>query len=90
VRVAQGCRNDWSQRTGAVCVMGTNRTTDLELDYRPSGRRYPGRLKQGRVKGFLGIRHFSSLGPLGDSKSIVGTKVYSRLSRIMEAEWMHG
>jgi hypothetical protein len=28
---------------------------------------------QGRIKGFLGPRYFSSLGPLGDSKIIVGT-----------------
>jgi hypothetical protein len=45
---------------------------------------------QGRIKSFLGPMHFSSLGPLGDSKRIVATKVYSRLSGLMEAEGMHG
>jgi hypothetical protein len=30
---------------------------------------------KGRIKGFVGPRHFSSLGPFGDSKSIVGTTV---------------
>jgi hypothetical protein len=38
---------------------------------------------QGRVKGFVGPRHFSSLGPFGDSRSTVGT-VYPRLSGLME------
>jgi hypothetical protein len=37
---------------------------------------------------FVGPRHFSSLGPFGDSKSIVATAVYSRLSGLMEG--MHG
>jgi hypothetical protein len=45
---------------------------------------------QGRIKGFLGPRHFSPLGPVGDSKSIVGTKAYSWLSMLMEVEGMHG
>jgi hypothetical protein len=35
---------------------------------------------QGRIKGFVSPTHFSSLGPFGDSISIVGTMVYSRLS----------
>jgi hypothetical protein len=43
----------------------------------------------GRFKGFVGPRHFSSLGPFGDSTSIVGTTVYSRLSRLMEGGGMH-
>jgi hypothetical protein len=43
---------------------------------------------QGRIKGFVETRHFSSLGPFGDSKSIVLTTVYSRLSELMEG--MHG
>jgi hypothetical protein len=34
--------------------------------------------------GSVGPRHFSSLGPFGDSKSIVLTRVYCRLSGIME------
>jgi hypothetical protein len=45
---------------------------------------------QGRIKGFLGSRHFSSLGPLGDSKIIVGTTVYCRLSGLMEGKGTHG
>jgi hypothetical protein len=44
---------------------------------------------QGRIKGFVGHRHFSSLGRFGDSRSIVGTTVYSRLSGLMEGEGMH-
>jgi hypothetical protein len=38
-------------------------------------------LREG-IKGFVGLRHFSSLGPFEDSKSIVGTTVYSRLSGV--------
>jgi hypothetical protein len=45
---------------------------------------------QGRIKGFVGPTHFSSLGPLGESKSIVGTTVYCRLSGLMEGEVMYG
>jgi hypothetical protein len=45
---------------------------------------------QDRIKGFVGPRHFLSLGPFGDSKSIVGAKVYSRLSGLIEGEEMHG
>jgi hypothetical protein len=45
---------------------------------------------RGRIKGFVGPRQFTSLGPFGDSKSIVGTTVYSRLSGLMEGEGMHG
>jgi hypothetical protein len=41
---------------------------------------------QDRIKGFLGSRHFSSLGPLEDTKSNVGTTVYSRLPGLMEGE----
>jgi hypothetical protein len=41
---------------------------------------------QGQIKGFVGPWHFSSLGPFGDSKSIDGTTVYSRLSGLMEGE----
>jgi hypothetical protein len=41
---------------------------------------------QGRIKGFVGPRHFSSLGCFGDSRSIFGTTVYSRLSGLMEGE----
>jgi hypothetical protein len=44
----------------------------------------------GRIKGFVGPRHFSSLGPFGDSTSIVGNRAYSRLSGSMEGEGMHG
>jgi hypothetical protein len=44
---------------------------------------------QGRIKGFIFPRHFSSLGPFGDSRSIVGTTEYSRLSGLMEGEGMH-
>jgi hypothetical protein len=44
---------------------------------------------QGRIKGFVGPTHFSSLGPFGDSTSIVGTTVYSRLSGLMEGEEMY-
>jgi hypothetical protein len=44
---------------------------------------------QGRIKGFVGPRHFLSLGPFGDSKSIVGTTVYSRLSEPMGGEELH-
>jgi hypothetical protein len=47
-------------------------------------------LGQGRIMRFVGLRHFSSLGPFGDSKSIVGTTVYSRLSGLIEGERMHG
>jgi hypothetical protein len=43
---------------------------------------------QGRIKGFVGQRHVSSLDPVGDSKSIVGNGVQSRLSGLMEG--MHG
>jgi hypothetical protein len=35
----------------------------------------------------LGPRHVSSLGPFGDSKSTVGTTVYSRLSGLMRGLW---
>jgi hypothetical protein len=45
---------------------------------------------KGRIKGFVGPRHFSSLRPFGDSKSVVGTTVYSRLSGLIEGERMHG
>jgi hypothetical protein len=45
---------------------------------------------QGRIKGFVGPRHFSSLGRFGDSTNIVGTTAYSRLSGLMEGEGMHG
>jgi hypothetical protein len=45
---------------------------------------------QGRIKGFVGPRYFSLLGPFGDSTSIVGTTLYSRLSGLMEGEGMHG
>jgi hypothetical protein len=45
---------------------------------------------QGRIKRFVGPRHFSSLGPFGDSTGIVETTVYSRLSGLMEGEGMHG
>jgi hypothetical protein len=44
--------------------------------------------KQGRIKGFVGPRHFSSLGPLGYSRSIAGTTVYSGLSGLIEG--IHG
>jgi hypothetical protein len=44
---------------------------------------------QGQINGFIGPRHFSSLGPFGYLRSIVGTTVYSRLSKLMEAEGMH-
>jgi hypothetical protein len=54
--------------------MCTNGRTDFNM-------RFAG---QGRIKGFVGPRHFSSLSPLGDSKSIVGTTVYCRLSGLME------
>jgi hypothetical protein len=40
--------------------------------------------QQGRIKGFVDPRHFSSLDPFGNSKSIVGTTVYSRLSGLRE------
>jgi hypothetical protein len=39
---------------------------------------------QVRIKGFVGPRHFSSLDPFGDSKTVVGTTVYSRLFGQME------
>jgi hypothetical protein len=42
----------------------------------------------GRIKGFVGHRHFSSLGTSGYLTSSVGTSVYSRLSGLMEAEGM--
>jgi hypothetical protein len=45
--------------------------------------------RQGRIKGFVGPRHFSSLGPFGDSKTIVGTTLYSRLSGLMKGKRMH-
>jgi hypothetical protein len=35
--------------------------------------------RQGRIKGFVGPRQFSFLGPFGDSKSIAGSTVCSRL-----------
>jgi hypothetical protein len=38
----------------------------------------------------VGLRHFSSLDPFGESKSVVGTIVYSRLSGLMEGEGMRG
>jgi hypothetical protein len=44
---------------------------------------------QGRIKGFVGPRHFPLLGSFGDSKSIAGTAVYSRLSGLMEGERMY-
>jgi hypothetical protein len=44
---------------------------------------------QGGIKGFVGPRHFSSLGPFGDLKSIVGTTVYSRLSGLTVGEGMY-
>jgi hypothetical protein len=44
---------------------------------------------QVRIKAFIGPMHFSSLGPFGDSRSIVGTTVYSRLSGPMEGKGMH-
>jgi hypothetical protein len=31
-------------------------------------------VEQGRIKGFLDPRHFSSLGPLGDSKELLELK----------------
>jgi hypothetical protein len=43
-------------------------------------------LSQGRIKGFVGPKHFSSLDPFGESRSIVGTIVYSRLSWLTEGE----
>jgi hypothetical protein len=46
--------------------------------------------RQGRIKVFVGPRHFSSLGPFGDSKNIVGNTVYSRLYELMEEEGTHG
>jgi hypothetical protein len=45
---------------------------------------------QGRIKGFVGPKHFPLLGPFEDSKIIVGTIVYSRLSGLMEGEGIHG
>jgi hypothetical protein len=51
--------------------------------------RHCDKFHQGRIKGFIGPRHFSSLGPFGDSKSIVGTTVYSQLSGLMKGEGMH-
>jgi hypothetical protein len=45
---------------------------------------------QGRIKGFVGPRHFSSLGTFGDSKSIAENRVQCRLSRLMEGDGMHG
>jgi hypothetical protein len=48
------------------------------------------RTAQGRIKVLLGPRHFSLLSRFGDSKSIVGTIVYSQLSGLMEGEGMHG
>jgi hypothetical protein len=45
---------------------------------------------QGRIKGFVGHRHFTSPGPFGDSTSIVETTEYSRLSGLMEEDGMHG
>jgi hypothetical protein len=44
---------------------------------------------QGRIKGFVGHRHFSSEGPFGNWKSIVATTVYSQLSGLMEGQGMH-
>jgi hypothetical protein len=46
------------------------------------------RLEQGRINGFVDPRHLTSLGPFGDSRSIFGNTVYSRLSGPMEE--MHG
>jgi hypothetical protein len=45
---------------------------------------------QGRIKGFVGPRHFSSISPFGDSASTVEATVCSRLSGLIEAEGMHG
>jgi hypothetical protein len=45
---------------------------------------------QGRIKEFVGPRHFKSLGPFWDSKSTVGTTVYSRLSGLKKGDGMHG
>jgi hypothetical protein len=39
---------------------------------------------QGRIKGFVGPRHFSSEGPFENWKSIAATTLYSRLSGLME------
>jgi hypothetical protein len=44
---------------------------------------------QGRIKGFVGPRHFSSLGPFGDTRNIFETTVYSLLSGLMEEVGMH-
>jgi hypothetical protein len=57
-------------------------------DIAPYSHRFhdAGSKQQGRIKGFVCI---SSLGPFGDLRSIVGTKVYSRLSGLMEGEGMH-
>jgi hypothetical protein len=41
-------------------------------------------LNQGRIKGFVGPRHFSWLDPFGDSESNVGTTVYFRLSGLRD------
>jgi hypothetical protein len=45
---------------------------------------------ENRIKEFVGPRHFSLLGPFGDSKFIVGTSVYSRLSGLVEGVGLHG
>jgi hypothetical protein len=45
---------------------------------------------QGRIKEFVGPRHFSSLGSFEDSKSTVGTIVYSRLYVLMKGDGMNG
>jgi hypothetical protein len=42
------------------------------------------------IKGFVGHRHFTFLGPFGDSTSIVGTTKYSQLSGLMEGDRIYG
>jgi hypothetical protein len=46
--------------------------------------------EQGWIKGFVGHTHFTSVGPFGDSTSIVETTEYSQLSGLMEGDGMHG
>jgi hypothetical protein len=74
-----------SHDTRTIIIRGTKITRPISvLDYWCT---------QGWIKGFVGPRYFSSLsslGHFGDSKSTVGTTVYSRLSGVMEGEGMRG
>jgi hypothetical protein len=73
--------SQWGVTVGVLVTLNFRTTSLLDADLLP--------IAQGRIKGFVGPRHFSSLDPFGDSKSIVLTTAYSRLSGLM-GRGMHG